>query len=186
MVGYKLSKNDWVTPFFVIFRSVREILLVTVFFDHPVWMSVKYSLYSHSGHIEYQQQLLGLRALPNCASLLLCPPGSRSWLCSRTPLWRGFPGFQEDKNLQAVTLDICKFRWDNLNLAENWPYSILTIEINSLTSAVGWNLTIETLSPCAANVFFGSFSWNMNKESHFCEHKGSVNQNQNINYIGLG
>ena len=36
MVGYKLSKNDWVTPFFVIFRSVREKLLVTVFFDHPV------------------------------------------------------------------------------------------------------------------------------------------------------
>ena len=38
MVGYKLSKNDWVTPFFVIFRSVREKLLVTVFFDHPVEM----------------------------------------------------------------------------------------------------------------------------------------------------
>ena len=37
MVGYKLSKNDWVTPFFVIFRSVREKLLVTVFFDHPVF-----------------------------------------------------------------------------------------------------------------------------------------------------
>ena len=36
MVGYKLSKTDWVTPFFVIFRSVREKLLVTVFFDHPV------------------------------------------------------------------------------------------------------------------------------------------------------
>ena len=36
MVGYKLSKNDWVTPFFVIFRSVREILLVTVFLEHPV------------------------------------------------------------------------------------------------------------------------------------------------------
>ena len=36
MVGYKLSKNDWVTPFFVIFRSVREKLLVTVFFEHPV------------------------------------------------------------------------------------------------------------------------------------------------------
>ena len=36
MVGYKLPKNDWVTPFFVIFRSVREKLLVTVFFDHPV------------------------------------------------------------------------------------------------------------------------------------------------------
>ena len=36
MVGYKLSKNDWVTPFFVIFRSVREKLLVTVFLDHPV------------------------------------------------------------------------------------------------------------------------------------------------------
>ena len=39
MVGYKLSKNDWVTPFFVIFRSVREKLLVTVSFDHPVpWL----------------------------------------------------------------------------------------------------------------------------------------------------
>ena len=36
MVGYKLSKNDWVTQFFVIFRSVREKLLVTVFFEHPV------------------------------------------------------------------------------------------------------------------------------------------------------
>ena len=36
MVGYKLSKNDWVTPFFVNFRSVREKLLVTLFFDHPV------------------------------------------------------------------------------------------------------------------------------------------------------
>ena len=36
MVGYKLSNNDWVTPFFVIFRSVREILLVTVFLEHPV------------------------------------------------------------------------------------------------------------------------------------------------------
>ena len=38
MVGYKLPKNDWVTPFFVIFRSVREKLLVTVFLDHPVLM----------------------------------------------------------------------------------------------------------------------------------------------------
>ena len=36
MVGYKLSNNDWVTPFFVICRSVREILLVTVFLEHPV------------------------------------------------------------------------------------------------------------------------------------------------------
>ena len=36
MVGYKLSKNDLVAPFFVIFRSVREKLLVTVFFYHPV------------------------------------------------------------------------------------------------------------------------------------------------------
>ena len=35
MVGYKLSKNDWVTPLFVIFRSVREKLLVTVSFEHP-------------------------------------------------------------------------------------------------------------------------------------------------------
>ena len=40
MVGYKLSKNDWVTPFFVIFRSVREKLLVTVFFDHPVSLHI--------------------------------------------------------------------------------------------------------------------------------------------------
>ena len=39
MVGYKLSKNDLVAPFFVIFRSVREKLLVTVFFDHPVSIS---------------------------------------------------------------------------------------------------------------------------------------------------
>ena len=38
MVGYKLSKNDWVTPFFVIFRSVRDKLLVTVFCEHPVAM----------------------------------------------------------------------------------------------------------------------------------------------------
>ena len=44
MVGYKLSKNDWVTPFFVIFRSVREILLVTVFCKHPVVLKVFYSL----------------------------------------------------------------------------------------------------------------------------------------------
>ena len=36
MVGYKLSKNDWVTPLFVIFRSVREKLLVTVFLEHPI------------------------------------------------------------------------------------------------------------------------------------------------------
>ena len=41
MVGYKLSKNDWVTPFFVIFKSVREKLLVTVSFDHPVPWSAK-------------------------------------------------------------------------------------------------------------------------------------------------
>ena len=42
MVGYKLSKNDWVTPFFVIFRSVREILLVTVFCKHPVPILTQY------------------------------------------------------------------------------------------------------------------------------------------------
>ena len=36
MAGYKLSKNHWVKPFFVIFRFVRDILLVTVAFDHPV------------------------------------------------------------------------------------------------------------------------------------------------------
>ena len=32
----KLYKNHWVKPFFVIFRFVRDILLVTVAFDHPV------------------------------------------------------------------------------------------------------------------------------------------------------
>ena len=35
-VAYKLSKNDWVMPFFVIFRFAREKLLVTVSLDHPV------------------------------------------------------------------------------------------------------------------------------------------------------
>ena len=36
MVAYKLSKNGWVMPFFVIFRLSREKLLVTVALDHPV------------------------------------------------------------------------------------------------------------------------------------------------------
>ena len=36
MVTYKLSKNGWVMPFFVIFRLAREELLVTVALDHPV------------------------------------------------------------------------------------------------------------------------------------------------------
>ena len=36
MVAYKLSKNGWVMPFVVIFRLVREKLLVTVALDHPV------------------------------------------------------------------------------------------------------------------------------------------------------
>ena len=30
---------------------------------------------------------------------------------------------------------------------------------DDLTSAVGWNLTIDTLSPCAAKVFAGSFTF---------------------------
>ena len=34
--AYKRSKNDWVMPFFVIFRFAREKLLVTVSLDHPV------------------------------------------------------------------------------------------------------------------------------------------------------
>ena len=34
--AYKLAKNDWVRPFFAIFRFIREILFVTVAFDHPV------------------------------------------------------------------------------------------------------------------------------------------------------
>ena len=36
MVAYKLSKNGWVLPFFVIFTLAREKLLVTVALDHPV------------------------------------------------------------------------------------------------------------------------------------------------------
>ena len=32
----KLSKNHWVRPFFTFFWFVREILFVTVAFDHPV------------------------------------------------------------------------------------------------------------------------------------------------------
>ena len=36
MVAYKLSKNGWVMPFFVISRLAREKLLVTVALDHPV------------------------------------------------------------------------------------------------------------------------------------------------------
>ena len=51
MVGYKLSKNDWVTPFFVIFRSVREILLVTVFLEHPV------PIVFHFGTENWEEQL---------------------------------------------------------------------------------------------------------------------------------
>ena len=39
MAAYKLSKNGWVMPFFVIF-SLREKLLVTVAFDHPVSLSL--------------------------------------------------------------------------------------------------------------------------------------------------
>ena len=40
MVAYKLSKNGWVMPFFVIFRLAREKLLVTVNLDHPVLLSI--------------------------------------------------------------------------------------------------------------------------------------------------
>ena len=38
MAAYKLSKNGWVMPFFVIFSLAREKLLVTVAFDHPVYV----------------------------------------------------------------------------------------------------------------------------------------------------
>ena len=40
MVAYKLSKNGWVMPFFVIFRLAKEKSLVTVALDHPVATSV--------------------------------------------------------------------------------------------------------------------------------------------------
>ena len=38
MAAYKLSKNGWVMPFFVIFSLAREKLLVTVALDHPVFI----------------------------------------------------------------------------------------------------------------------------------------------------
>ena len=41
MAAYKLSKNGWVMPFFVIFSLAREKLLVTVAFDHPVPINYK-------------------------------------------------------------------------------------------------------------------------------------------------
>ena len=34
--AYQLSKNDWVRPFFGVFRFAREKSFVTVAFDHPV------------------------------------------------------------------------------------------------------------------------------------------------------
>ena len=55
MVGYKLPKNDWVTPFFVIFRSVREKLLVTVFSDHPVSILITLTSASFEEHWKYIQ-----------------------------------------------------------------------------------------------------------------------------------
>ena len=54
MVGYKLSKNDWVTPFFVIFRSVREKLLVTVSFDHPVCDDIHNDVQAYDPHVGLQ------------------------------------------------------------------------------------------------------------------------------------
>ena len=46
MAAYKLSKNGWVMPFFVIFSLAREKLLVTVAFDHPVdssdWFQISF------------------------------------------------------------------------------------------------------------------------------------------------
>ena len=80
MVGYKLSKNDWVTPFFVIFRSVREKLLVTVSFDHPVSDSVIHiKLVYHliflilAGSLTPFRHLCDIKShLPYC-HLVICP-----------------------------------------------------------------------------------------------------------------
>ena len=44
MVAYKLSKNGWVMPFFVIFRLAREKLLVTVALDHPVAEDLSFNI----------------------------------------------------------------------------------------------------------------------------------------------
>ena len=57
MAAYKLSKNHWVMPFFVIFRYVRDILLVTVAFDHPVALGIKRSMGSfHTRHSPQELQ----------------------------------------------------------------------------------------------------------------------------------
>ena len=51
--AYKLAKNDWVRPFFAIFRFIREILFVTVAFDRPVQHYMFPTLYTDDskGHL---------------------------------------------------------------------------------------------------------------------------------------
>ena len=58
MVAYKLSKNGWVMPFFVIFRLAREKLLVTVALDHPVYESgFKFQDGAYQGPLAFSEAL---------------------------------------------------------------------------------------------------------------------------------
>ena len=59
-----LFKNVWVMPFFITFRSARKKLHVTVFFDHPVFVSVHLC----SGELVLLIRLRGYQ------SLLTLPP----------------------------------------------------------------------------------------------------------------
>ena len=109
MVGYKLSKNDWATPFFVIFRSVKEKLLVTVSFDHPVGGGIDgqgANTYLNMDQIQdtrYQPtelkknwqmlMMITLRTVLLLAKLLytvlaLTRPKPLSWASGPTILWR--------------------------------------------------------------------------------------------------
>ena len=76
MAAYKLSKNGWVMPFFVIFSLAREKLLVTVAFDHPVDRTAS----------QYKRKYLSVRTCQK--SLKLCSINK-----NKLPLERGDPQF---------------------------------------------------------------------------------------------
>ena len=100
MVGYKLSKNDWVTPFFVIFRSVREILLVTVFFDHPVAPKLLPSLLqAHQPIIWEAHQPLGSRPLGQVARATLTDHNNKTQTCI---LWKAIQRAMVYKQTQTA------------------------------------------------------------------------------------
>ena len=120
MVGYKLSNNDWVTPFFVIFRSVREILLVTVFLEHPVatkWLldihviSIRCLQSDHQmiimwipcGYLVVLCLQVVVDLLPSCVNVVLKvtqPRSCRGEICpSRGDLLRSVPHIKTEVKL---------------------------------------------------------------------------------------